>query len=422
MTARRPMPSRNSSSASSACSAAQPANVAIRIIRNAENVGNCLSRNAGIAACAADIYIVIDSDCLINKDFVSAHVAEHRLPDTDAVVGPYNIETNGEDGLALLQRLEQEPNQVLPRSTMQDELLETAFVNTVTRNFSINKRWLDTHGDFDPMLSYSRKPDSGYGWEDVDIGARIYAAKGASATRRRRSRSTCRMKARSPADGKVKGSAQNFHYLVAKHPFIRTAARRWYVDTADRIVAWADEIGATSPALEFLRNDIREPKRAIAPLIPYLRKQKRRYRILTHRWHVPHQCEIYKLPFDFTLLTGTGTGFTNAWGYDQRPLRRECPPGPGRERGSIRLRHGDRPFRRECALSRSEQRRARRGLGRYVPLVHGERQAADGRRCATARCRSSASMGPMPIPSTASSSIRRTRTSCAARSRTSMSW
>lgn len=301
--------------------AGAPPNVTIRIIRNPENVGNCLSRNAGIAACAADIYIVIDSDCLINNDFISAHIAEHRLPDTDAVVGPYNIEAYGEDGLALLKRLEQERKEVLPRSNMQDEQLENAFVNTVTRNFSIKKRWLDAHGDFDPMLSYSRKPDSGYGWEDVDIGARIYAANGTIRYTSRAFSVHLTHDSSTPAAGKVRGSAQNFHYLVSKHPFIRTVARRWYVDTADRIVSWADEIGETSPALEFLRNDTRAPKHAIAPLIPYLRKQKSRYRILTHRWHVPHQREIYKLPFDFTLLTGTGTGFTNDWGYDQRPLR-----------------------------------------------------------------------------------------------------
>ena len=121
----------------------KPPNVAIRILRNPENLGNCLSRNAGIAACDADIYVVINSDCLINKDFVDSHIAEHRLPNTDAVVGPYNIETYGEDGLAMLKRLEQDRNQVLALSSMQDEQLENAFVNTVTRNFSIKKRWLD---------------------------------------------------------------------------------------------------------------------------------------------------------------------------------------------------------------------------------------------------------------------------------------
>ena len=170
------------------------------------------------------------------------------------------------------------------------------------------------------MLSYSRKPESGYGWEDVDIGARIYATKGTIRYTPKAFSIHLSHESSTPGPDKVRGSAQNLRYLVNKHSFIRTVARRWYVDTADRTVSWADEIGVTSPALEFLRNDIRKSKRAIAPLIPYLRKQKRRYRILTHRWHVPHQHEIYKLPFDFTLLTGTGTKLTNKWDYEQRPL------------------------------------------------------------------------------------------------------
>lgn len=301
--------------------ASKPSNVTIRVVRNPENVGNCLSRNAGIAACPADIYVVIDSDCLINRDFVRAHITEHRLPNTDAVVGPYNIETNGEDGLALLKRLEQDRAQVLQRSAMQDEQLENAFVNTVTRNFSIKKHWLDMHGAFDPMLSYSRKPGAGYGWEDVDIGARIYAAKGTIRYTQQAFSIHLTHESALPLALQARGSAKNFHYLVSKHPFIRTAARRWYVNTADRIVSWADEHSATSPEIEALRADISTTKQNIAPLLPFLRHGKPRYRILTHRWHVPHQYEIYKLPFDFTLLTGTGTGFTNGWGHEQRPLR-----------------------------------------------------------------------------------------------------
>lgn len=301
--------------------ASKPPNVTIRIIRNPENVGNCLSRNAGIAACPAEIYIVIDSDCLMNKDFVAAHIAEHRLPGTDAVVGPYNIESHGEDGIALLRRLERELNQVLPRSAMQDELLENAFVNTVTRNFSIKKQWLDVHGAFDPMLSYSRKPGAGYGWEDVDIGARIYASNGTIRYTQQAFSIHLTHESALPLTLQVRGSAKNFHYLGNKHPFIRKAARRWHVDTADRIITWADEQATTSPDIEALRADIGATKQNIAPLLPYLRRAKPRYRILTHRWHVPHQYEIYKLPFDFTLVTGTGTGFTNRWEHEQRPLR-----------------------------------------------------------------------------------------------------
>ena len=50
-------------------------------------LGTCASRNAGVAAVEADLYVVIDCDCLINRDFVNAHVFEHWFPDVDAVIG-----------------------------------------------------------------------------------------------------------------------------------------------------------------------------------------------------------------------------------------------------------------------------------------------------------------------------------------------
>ena len=302
-------------------SAAQrPANIAVKIVRNAENLGNCLSRNAGIAAISAAIYVVIDADCLINRDFVSAHVAEHRFPGTDAVVGPYNIETNGQDGFRLLHQLENDPELVTAFASMQDELLPQALVNTVTRNFSISKQWLDAHGAFDPALSYSARPNSGYGWEDVDVGARIYAAHGRMRYTPDAFSIHISHASSLPESAQVRGSAKNFHHLIAKHDFIRSVCRRWYVDTADRILDWAQSADTTSPEIEALRSDVKDVKPAIAPLLPYLRKKRPRYRILTHRWHVPHQYEIYKLPFDFTLVTGTGTGVTNSWSSDQRPL------------------------------------------------------------------------------------------------------
>ncbi len=304
--------------------ARRPANLATKIVRNAENLGNCLSRNAGIAAISADIYVVIDADCLINRGFVSAHVAEHRFAGTDAVVGPYNIETNGEDCFRLLHQLENDPDQVTARASMQDELLPQAFINTVTRNFSISKGWLDAHGGFDPALSYSAKPNSGYGWEDVEIGARIYATGGHVRYTRDAFSIHVSHASSLPKSAQVRGSAKNFRHLLEKHDFIRNVSRRWYVDTADRILDWAQSAGASSPDIEALRSDIKDVKPAIAPLLPYLRKKRPRYRILTHRWHVPHQCEIYKLPFEFTLVTGTGTGVTNSWSYDQRPLPRNA--------------------------------------------------------------------------------------------------
>jgi len=39
---------------------------------------------------------------------------------------------------------------------------------------------------------------------------------------------------------------------------------------------------------------------------------------------VPHQYELYKLPHRFTLLRGLGTGFTNDWLREQRPMPRNA--------------------------------------------------------------------------------------------------
>ena len=70
----------------------KPAGISIQTVRNAENLGNCLSRNAGIAACIADIYVLIDADCLMNGDFVRAHVSEHLLGGGDHYYRFYGFE------------------------------------------------------------------------------------------------------------------------------------------------------------------------------------------------------------------------------------------------------------------------------------------------------------------------------------------
>ena len=52
--------------------------------------------------------------------------------------------------------------------------------------------------------------------------------------------------------------------------------------------------------------------------------QRARLRVLTYRWHVPHQYELWKLPIDVTMVTGTGSVITEVWDYGQRPLPRNA--------------------------------------------------------------------------------------------------
>ena len=52
--------------------------------------------------------------------------------------------------------------------------------------------------------------------------------------------------------------------------------------------------------------------------------ERKRLRVLTYRWHVPHQYELWKLPIDVTMVTGTGSVITEHWDYGQRPLPRNA--------------------------------------------------------------------------------------------------
>ena len=75
-------------------------------MRNAQNSGNCESRNRGIAAATGDVLIIIDADCMLNRDFVQRHVDAHAFGDCEIVIGPFNIETMNEDPATVLQRYE----------------------------------------------------------------------------------------------------------------------------------------------------------------------------------------------------------------------------------------------------------------------------------------------------------------------------
>lgn len=295
--------------------------ISVHVIRNEENSGNCLSRNRGIEHVKGDIYSVIDCDCLINRDYVAAHVKEHLFGQANVVVGPLNLETHGKPGWEILKELEGSQEAVLARMNMQDDIVREGFVNTITRNLSLRRDWIEAHGGFDPEFSYSAKKNSGFGWEDVELGARIYKS-GAHIAFTPDAFSLHQSHGTSvPVERQIVGSATNFNKLFAKHPDIALAARRWSTDTAMRIAQWAKGNEVEHAELTALEQNFDASRKKLAPFLKRWRRPAKRLRVVSLRWHVPHQYEIHKLPFDFTLLTGTGTKFTNEWGYHQRALR-----------------------------------------------------------------------------------------------------
>ncbi len=298
------------------------ANRSFKVVRNAENLGNCGSRHAGIAAIEADIYVVMDCDCLINRDFVAAHVFEHAFDDVDAVIGPLNIETGDRDGATLVREIEAKPALLATEAEPQDPVQPDGFVNCITRNFSFKRRVLARGDLFDLDFSYSMKPDSGFGWEDVEMGYRLYAAGAVVRFTPLAFAVHCSHASSLPESLKALASARNFARLFQKHPDMALAARRWSTETYGRIADWSDDSGTpANPARDFLDGLFREKRIELEPLLRGYRRGQRPLRILSYRWHVPHQYELYKLPHHFTLATHLGNGMVDHWQYDQRPLR-----------------------------------------------------------------------------------------------------
>lgn len=56
------------------------------------------------------------------------------------------------------------------------------------------------------------------------------------------------------------------------------------------------------------------------PSYPAAMPRPRPLRILTYRWHVPHQYELFKLGAEFTLLTDLGESSCRWWDLGQRPF------------------------------------------------------------------------------------------------------
>ncbi len=294
----------------------------VTVLRNNGNLGNCASRLAGIASQEADILVVVDCDCLMNREFVAAHVFEHWWDDVDAVTGPLNIESDGRDAAALVRALERDPAAVTRESRPQDPLLPAGLVNCITRNFSIKRRAALAEPLFDLAFSYSAEPGSGFGWEDVEMGYRLYQRGAVVRFTERAFAVHCSHASSMPDVQKVVGSTRNFAKLFRKHPELPLVARRWATDTYDRIARWQEGLGvASGPERLELDRLFAEPRRRLDAALPLLRGEARRLRVLTYRWHVPHQYELYKLEHDFTLVTGLGSPATDVWSYDQRPLR-----------------------------------------------------------------------------------------------------
>jgi glycosyltransferase involved in cell wall biosynthesis len=292
-------------------------NMDVVILKNDSNKGNCASRNLGVQSAKSEILLIVDADCVFDPGFLSSHVSAHQTGCCDVAIGPRGIETGDEDPFSCLGRLETDLASVQKESRFQDPINLDSFVNCVTRNFSI-KRSLVADYLFDEAFTYSKAPESGFGWEDVELGCRLYKA-GARIWHLPHTISlhVSHGSAVEEASKPIR-SLRNFRRLHEKHPDLLLESRQWTLRTFDAIVKWAKVKGADIANNE----DYVFLSKKFEPLanIPRISLPARPLRVLTHRWHIAHQYELYRLGHQFNLVTGAGTKMCDSWSSDIRPI------------------------------------------------------------------------------------------------------
>jgi len=214
--------------------------LAVTVVRNAENLGNCGSRNRGIASATGEYIVVIDPDCIVNRSFVRAHV-HHHLKGFNVVLGPMGIESGKDDAEELVERFERlGPTVIAPRMRLQDISAPASGVNCVTRNFSISRQMLDRlqRPLFDDRYAYRNAADTGFGWEDVEMGASL--RRGGARIAFTWDAFSVHMSHGSAVDDRIRarGSAKNFVRLTDEHPELIEEAPDWAEITAGKIAKW----------------------------------------------------------------------------------------------------------------------------------------------------------------------------------------
>lgn len=297
----------------------------LRIVANGKNLGNCGSRNKGLRMARGEVVVIVDADCMFNQDFLQSHYLAHSVDGCDVAIGPINIETNGEPALSVLGRYEAAVHLAEQNGQPQDEFNAESFVNCITRNFSIKKDFVEgklAADLFDEAFNYSSNPDSGFGWEDVEMGYRLYLA--GARINYLPDTVSIHVSHKSSANEAEKPlrSLRNYRRLFEKHPDILLSSRPWSVRTYEAIVGWARSVGSNLDENDDYRwLDRRFLRYRQAPIAS---RGSKKLRILTHRWHVPHQYELYKSGHDFTLLTGSGTALCDSWEWEKRPMPANC--------------------------------------------------------------------------------------------------
>lgn len=270
-----------------------------KYLKTGANSGNCAVRNLGLKNATSDIVIITDGDTMFSPNLFQEHYNYHTINSKgfDVCIGNKGIPTKDREPNIIYSRYIYDKLNGLKNGSLQDNNLHSSFVNFVTHNVSFNRKKFPL--EFDEDFSYSLKKDSGFGWEDIEFGTRLFENGATFVFLNNCYTIHITHPSQYKGDDKPLKSLKNFQKLINGHPVILEHEYSWAATTFKEIEGWIK-------SKNYIPEEIADyatlkDKFSEAPFV-LSKKKKKRLKILSHVWHVPHQYELCKTNHDFYYL------------------------------------------------------------------------------------------------------------------------
>ncbi|WP_157203957.1 glycosyltransferase [Methylomonas methanica] len=265
----------------------------------------------GANAAKGELIVLSDSGIFVNSAFLKAHVDAHSYRDCVVVIGPVVSLDRPDASLAKLCELEQDIEACQLRALNRGPIYIESFLNCRVGNLSIRRSdisLLDECSVNDQKLSLNLKA--------ILLGYKIYENGG-------------RLKFASEAiaftvgwEGGNKDSKDFLFDFDDCSSFLDLRSQLSTLILSEKS-GLVDDIQISSELVEGFNVDKLKDQFAIKSLFsrsPLYARYNRKLRVITYRWHVPHQYELYKLPYQFDLMVGLGSPISEFWDFNQRPM------------------------------------------------------------------------------------------------------
>ena len=262
--------------------------------------------------------LILFSQCnyLLNQDYIENHVAAHSFEDCDVSMGYSVVKPEDTSSIELLKKLEKYPYLALEQQDKRDTINSSSFLNFKIGHLGIKQDFFKKKlSDFN--LNNAKLFTI---WDDINLGYKLYQ-KGVNVKFISNAYMIPCSHSKIIANLKKEDIFQDlksFRQLLDTYPELTLIIRRWILEFYETICKHIELKNMSSNDDILYLNNLLKRNQTLSLSNVY--KPTKKLKVLTYPWHIAHQYELYKLPYEFTLITDLGTWRATGWNLQQRPI------------------------------------------------------------------------------------------------------